>query len=376
MNTPNTELELNAKQQELAVKWAKIGPAVNILDLKLQAMAQSILKRIVIPTEISQIATAEQFLKDIGPEYLLLVSERKALTSKFDAVSTYLMISEKLVAEALDVNSNFKKAILTLKQLDAKNKEKLKWHDDEIKSIKEKITNYINNHDAVCKSLILGQTDKAYSYALGNGDIKLEELDSYLVKCMKRFTNDDFDLIKPMLSVTFKIVHITEVEFLEIYDNLSADVKSPTNYMLDYHEAIISKFEFYNIAVKNKVASLEQASHEKLASEAKILKEKEAAETTAKLNAIATVHNAIPVSTHKDLKRVYVIDSGNNEWPDAVVVVAAFVANYEAVKDGVRVKDIWNLSIQQMANCLAWYKNKQGNEDWNCGVKFKIEEKI
>ena len=96
---------------------------------------------------------------------------------------------------------------------------------------------------------------------------------------------------------------------------------------------------------------------------------------SATLESMATTHTANPVTTHKALKKVYEIVMNENDEKTAISVIAAFVANLDKCRGGIRTKDIWNLSISQMASALCWYKNQ--NESFEMiGLKFNIVEKL
>lgn len=367
-----------AKIEETASAWtqigfsheSKIGSVMNNTDLKLQAMAQTALSKIKIPTTVNDIIEAEKLVTELRADFTAIQEERKKLTSKFDNAISRLMEPEKLIAPAVKPLTD---AILSLKQEAAKQAEKAKYHTDEVKRVKEQIATHISNHDAACKSKIVGLVDKAYSFALGNGDIKVEEIPNYISKLMKsdKTSEAEFTIIAPQVTLNY----ITPDEFNELLEGSLMDVKLPMDYRQDLNDALTAKFEFYNIAVKNKAASLAAAAEEKKAAEAEIEKQKAEAETANKLNAISTVHDAAPVAEHKALKKVYAIDMVGENWSDAVMVMTAFVANLEKCREELRVKNIWNLSIAQMAVALSAIKNKDNSFEFG-NLKFKLMDKL
>jgi len=356
---------------------SKIGQVMNATDLKLQAMTQKSLAKIKIPKTTAEIIDAEKLVVELRADCAEVMNVRKSLTSKFDKAIARLMEPEKLFLPAI---TPLTEAILALKKEAEKEKEKVKWHDDEIKRNKEIIANHITNHDAACKQKIINLVDKAYSFALGNGDVKVEEVwtpDLQFGTFLKKVINGEkagekeFYIAPPIW--TSKYTNAEENQ--ELWDNAVMDVRSPMDYRQDLVDALSAKFEYYGIAVKNKAESLRQAAEDKEAAEQALLQEKTESETANKLNAIATVHTATPVTTHKELKKVYEIEMPENDWNIASQVVAAFIGNLEKCKGVIRVKNNWNLSIEQMSEALCKIKNADPEFEFGT-LKFKITDKL
>jgi|GEM_PF-4518072 len=375
MENTNSQAPATKKTpEEISAAWSKMGLSISNTDSKLQLMAQSAIQKIKIPTSVNEITEAEKLVVELRADYNAIVEERKKVTSKLDGVISHLMEPEKTITPAVKPLTD---AILSLKQQAEAAANKAKYHAEEIKRIKEQIATHISNHDASCKRKIVELVDKAYSYALGNGDVKPEEVSDYLSKIMNnpkpesKSSEKNFVIVEP----SWQFAHVTHEEIHELWENAVMSVRSPMDYRQDLHDALVSKFEFYNIAVKNKEASLKQAAEDKAAEEAKIAKEASEAETANKLSAIATTHTATPVQTHKDLKKVYSIDMVGENWEDATMVMTAFVANLEKCKAEIRVKNIWNLSIAQMSVALCNIKNKDENFAFG-NLKFKLMDKL
>lgn len=363
--------------EQVSAAWAKMGLAMRESDMRLQAMAQAIIAKIKIPTTIAELPEAEKLLTELRSMYNNMVEERKKTTSILDGAIDHLMKSEKtveisprLIAPAIKPLTD---AMVALKKQAEIEKNKVQWRNDELKQVKEQIATLISNHDAACKTKIIDIVDKAYSFALGNGDIKVEEVDNYISRCMKRDTCSEatFKIIAP----SWQFKYVSHEEIHELWEHAVMSVRSPMDYRQDLFDAFKSKFEFYNIAVKNKEASLKQAAEEKEAAEAAIKKQASEAETANKLNAISNVHNPEIVNEHKALKKTYAIDMVGENWNDATIVMTAFVANLEKCKEEIRVKNIWNLSIAQMGVALSAIKNKDESFAFT-GLKFKIMEKL
>lgn len=349
---------------------SKIGSVMNKTDLKLQAMAQKSIAKIKIPSTIAEIVDAEKLVIELRNDYTEITNERKKLTSKFDNAISRLMEPEKLILPAVKPLTD---AILRLKKEAEVEANKVKYHTDELKRVKEQIATHVTNHDAKCKTKIVDLVDKAYSFALGNGDVKVEEIGNYISRLMKsdKTSEKEFTITVPEI----KTQYVTSDEVKELWENIAMEVRSPMDYRQDLHDSLQAKFEFYSIAVKNKVESLKQAAIDREAEEQKILKEKGEAETANKLNSLSTVHNATPVTTHKDLKKSYIIDMVGENWNDWAMVVTAFVSNLEKCKEEIRVKNIWNLDVSQMAVALCKLKNK--DENFSFGeLKFKQVDKL
>ena len=378
------EQEITPETERKIIGWSKIGLLMHNIDLKLQIASQQTIAKIKIPTTVEEIVEAEKLVIELRSDYTSIQKDRKELTARFDAASEHLMKYEKAVAAAVPP---LNEAILKLKKMAEEQKDKVQYHDNEIKSLKEKIGNYIAEHDAECKRKILHQVEKAYSYALGNVDIKLEELNSYLTKVKAALKIDDFLLKRPVVQQndntgigpqntyfgTWKITNITLDEAIEIWDIMAPDATQPESYISLYFNDLETKFEHYNIAVKNKQASLEAAAKEAKEAEEKIKKDQSSLETANKLNSLAN-SNATVNTTHRELKKVYTINLVENDEQFILNVAAAFITNLEKVRGGIRVKSLWKLSIEQMATALEWHKNKDAN--FECGVPFMLIDKL
>lgn len=384
-NTPTIipEETQNAWKQIGFSSDSKIGQVMNKTDFELQVMAQKIIADIKIPTKVSEIIESEKLLAIIRNRYLELQEKRKKLTSKFDNANTQLSKSEKLIFEKTKDGERgaikpLIDAIMSLKKQAESESAKLKYHDDEIKRNKEIIATHISNHDAACKHKIIEIVDKAFSYALGNGNIQPEEVQVYLSKVMKKYIESEFTLTVPM----WQSKYTTQEENKELWDNAAMDAIDAISYKDDLHTDLKTKFEFYDIAVKNKVESLRQAAVDKDAAEAEVKKAASEAEVANKLNALATIHTAIPVTTHKDLKKGYEIEIPEGDWKTtpavlnaASTIIVAFINNMDACKEYLRVKDILALSVEQMSVALCKLKEKDPAFTFGM-LKFKPVEKL
>ena len=368
--TPAKTMTLEEKQASVGAAWQKMGLAMSATDMKLQAMVQKAMAKIKIPTKTSEIIDAEKLVAELRADYNEVVNERKTVTSKLDGAITHLMKSEKLFSNSFtDLNN----AILNLKKQAEQEKLKITYHTNEIKRIKEQVAIHISNHDAGCKTKILDIVDKAFTHALGNGDVKEAEVDTYISKVMKLRAGEDAFKLTKLEGMGLK--YATQAEFDEIWDMMAMDVKDAMMYKQDCFDALKEKFNFYNIALKNKAESLKQAAEDRASAEAAIEKEKSDSAAANTLAAMSVSHNATPINTHKDLKKVNELEMVDGDWVTAQMIMSAFIVNLDKCKELIRVKNIWNLSIDQMAGALCKLKDKDSSFGFG-SLKFKLVDKL
>ncbi|MEK6885145.1 MAG: hypothetical protein AABY22_36275 [Nanoarchaeota archaeon] len=139
--------------------------------------------------------------------------------------------------------------------------------------------------------------------------------------------------------------------------------------------ALKNQFEFYNIAIKNKEAALKLQKENADKAAADLAAETAAKETAAKLAAISVTHTtpAVVTAEIKGLKKSWDVEVSDDK-ESAIKIIAAFVGNIQLCEEKLRVKSWLNLSVQQMASALAAVK--KNDEAFECGVKFKLVEKL
>lgn len=342
--------------------WAEVGLTVHNANIALEQKAKAALDLLngTSPKTIDEVVNSENILKQVKATLASIESERKTVTSKFDAVTSALMTHEKAVKDALPA---YQKAIIEIKKIDEANKAKIKAAEEAKKLAKEKAINYVSDEFTRMKDMVADLCQKAYEHALEK-NVTLEKLSSYLTKLKAKKTDKDFTVVKPE--------NMLQEDFDHGYKSI--DMAAPSDMLLYYHKQMDAKFEFYEVALKNKDAAI-QASKE-AEERAKQEREEELAnaKVAARLETISTPTEALVDNGVKELKKKYTIDMPDDE-ASILLIMTAFITNFAQAKDGVRVKSLMKLSIEQMGTALAWLKNKDNAFNFT-GINFKIEEKL
>lgn len=371
-NTPVTTPEVQLTPEEIKKKtqWGNLGLAVHNTELKLQAQAQAIISELKIATTVDEIIEAEAALKKVKSKRKDLSVERKNLTSRFDKMTTRLMIPENSIIEA---ENNAEKALIKMKGINDSNKAKATAKNDELRRIRETIANYISKMDATYKQKIADQVTKAFNYALGKGNIEEKDLPDYLPKCKTATGFGEFEFTYDICPIA--PIYATKEEVLVIWNELAVGIRLGKDYVADYAAALDKQFAMYNVAVKNKEAAMKLAKENADKAASDLAAETEAKETAAKLEAISITHPTVNAGPEiKSLKKVFVLDMEDTQ-ENAIKIMAAFIGNLALCEGGIRVTKWSNLSVSQMGNALVWAKNK--DEKFECsGIKFKVEEKL
>lgn len=361
--TQPTSEELDKK----AKAWSNFGIIITNSEFQFQARAQAIIAKLKKPTKPEELKEAEETLKACKQEAKKLYEDRIALTQRFDSVASRLMAPEKTLAVAFP---EIEKAMLEVKKIEQEQINKARYTSEEKKSIREQYLNLVVKMDKEYRDKISTKVSKAFEYALGAGDVKLDGLSAFLdkVKIAKGFSEIDFTYDRPDIHLKY----ITKEEAIAIWQEVDKTIIPATQYIAIYHKALADQFEFYSAALKNKEGALKLQKEQAERDEEKRKQEAQAHEVANKLSAIATT-TAEVVSTTKPLKEYYEVDMEDTEQ-NAIKIIAAFVGNFELCRGGVRVKSLLKISVEQMASALAWVKNK--DDKFECGVKFIKKEKL
>ena len=354
--TADSEVVLKKKQA-----WSEVGLTVHNANLRLEARAKEAIAQLTPPKTIDDISIAEAVLKDVKLKLTSIETERKAVTSKFDQVTSALMLHEKAVKDALPAYQN---SIIAIKKVHEAEQAKVLLKQEAEKRLKETCINGLNADYNRMKDQVANICQKAYEFALGEGKVTEAKLSAYISKVKAKLKLEDFAFVCPTLIP------------IEMFDTCYGEMDMPDQIsMLAYfHRAVDVKFEFYSVAIKNKDAAIKMA---------KEVAEKEAAEradelanqvVATRLEVIATSTDAVIDNGVKELKKSYAIDMEDTEQ-NALLIMAAFVTNFNAAKEGVRVKSMFKLSVEQMGAALAWMKNKDENFS-HTGINFKINDKL
>lgn len=350
-----------------ATAWSNFGVIITNSEFQFQARAQAIIAKLKKPLKPGDLKEAEETLKAVKQERQKLIDDRKKITTRFDSVASRLMAPENLIASALPEIEN---AMLAVKKAEQEELNKARYKNNELKSIREQYLNLIVKMDKEYRDKISAQVSKAFEYALGAGDVKMDGLPAFLdkVKVAKGFSEIDFTYDRPELPLKYS----SKEEVINIWKEVDKTILPGKEYLAIYHKALSDQFEFYSAALKNKEGAIKLQKENAEREEAKRKQEAEAHEVANKLSAIATTTAEI-VSATKPLKEYYEVDMEDTE-ANAIKIIAAFVGNFELCRGGVRVKSLMKISVEQMASALAWVKNK--DDKFECGVKFIKKEKL
>lgn len=365
-NTP--AIATDAVVQKKRQSWADMGQLVHQTEQTLQEDALHLLSLLVPPTKTDELLSAENTLKEVSKGLTELEAKRKERTSVLDAISTRLMNPEKTVKTEVE---KFKSAIVSVKKLKAEEDAKNKAAADELSSARAFYTDEVLKLDSAYKKKCADNVLFAYNYALGEGNVTMETLPEFIEKVKAKFKAEDFTPV----SAPFVSLHGQAAQIAMIASNLYEAMRMPMDYITDYRLAIDKQFEFYNVAINNKVAAQEQAAQAKAkadADAAELLRNQQAAATLENVAVMHTAESAKPEV--KALKQVYEIDMPDDET-SALAIISAFVGNFSICRDYVRVKSFRNLSVEQMGAALCSLKNKDNSFSVNL-ITFKVTDKL
>lgn len=346
---------------EIRDRWGNLGEAYLSLELQLQAKAQAILLK--LPTEVTDIPAAEVILKELKRTENELEGERKAITSKFDLLTKRLMKPENSLQSPIVIWTN---KIISAKKLEQEEANKQKEKTDQLRQCREYLISYKNGKIQGFNKLIIDTVDKAYTWALGEGNVSLDQLPEWLTKTERRL-DDKFVIYSPLNM--FSLVTKEEFDILVI-EQLTHD---PTVFITDYATKLRFKFSDYEIALNNKLAALENARKEKEAAEKALADKKLMEETVAKLQAAAIIPNLVPST--KPLKSEWKVDNVM-DLQNSVLIMTAFISNLDKCHEHVTRVSVWSaFTINQMATCLAKVKT-QDPAFAPQGIIFKTIDKL
>ena len=354
--TADSEVVLKKKQA-----WSEVGAIVHNANIDLEQKAKEVLVLLIPPTTIDEVAAAEATLKEVKLRLGIIEADRKMVTSKFDTVTSALMAHEKSVKEALPAYSA---SIIAIKKAHEAEQAKVQAAINKDKAEKEAAINYMNKAYVDMKTEVARICQAAYEHALGKGNITEAKLPKYLDAVRAKKTAKDF-VIAPIPGGS-----------PELFDYAyNAIDMAPPELMLNYfYKQLEIKFEFFNVALKNKEAAVLAAKQKEDADAAERAEELANSQMAARLETIATTTDAVVNDGIKELKKKYELDLPDTEQ-NAILIMTAFITNYASVKDGVRVKSMRSLSVEQMGTALAWLKNKDDKFTFT-GINFKITEKL
>lgn len=338
--------------------WSEVGLTVHNANIQLKAKADEALALMVAPTTIDEMVAAEAVLKAVKAKLGVIEADRKAVTGQFDKVSAALMLHEKAVKDAMPA---FQNAIIAIKKAHEAEQAKLRQAQEAERLAKEKAINFVNEAYSKMQALISDQCQKAFEYGLNN--ITEEKLAAYLKKVKAKLTLKEFTITRPD-SITIENFNHALV---------STDMATAEMMLEHFRVQVDEKFNFFSVALKNKEAAIQAAKEKAEREELERAERLANANVAARLETIATSEAEI-VTDIKELNKKYELDMPDTE-SSALLIITAFVTNFAAVKDGVRVKSYLKLDVTQMGAALAWMKNKD-NAFTFTGINFKVTEKL
>jgi hypothetical protein len=362
-NLPQINVDSETLQKRQTA-WAGLGQLVYTTELQLQAIAQQAILSSTIPQTIEQVSESELKIKALKKVQNDLIDRRKSITSKFDAKTQDLMKAEKSIDEPIKQLTD---ACITLKSAEAKRMKIEMDKQNEINTIKDKINSSLVSLEATYKSKIELAVNKCFESALVDKNLNPSEIGNYIDEILSKVKDEHFKITIP--TIESKI--LTESEILEIANNLIAKFRKPSDFVLMYANAINDKFAFYEIAYNDKETAITKNKELESQKLKAIEKEKVNKEVASKLESLAVDVTVQP--TLKKLKESYEVDL-DETLPNAMLIISAFVANYDDCIKKIRVKP-FNLSVGQMAKAIADLKSE--NNDFEVtGIKFRLIEKL
>lgn len=349
----NTEIATKQTQEDaIATRregWGKIGVGIYLGGLDLQVKAQDLILKIKLPTKVEELADAEALLKELKAGQNSIMADRKQLTGKLDAVITKLMEPEKSLNDPIAALSA---SMIKVKQDYEKIQQVKAQKEQEIKTIKERIKEFLATKDFEFRSDISTKITLSYEHAL-TSDIKPEALAVYLDKVKTRVGVMDFVAEKPDFKL--KLVDVTEMDLIMEECWLC----NPHAYVTIFQNALAEKFSDYEVAYKKKAEALEisrKAEEEKQAELKRQLEEKELAN---KLEATATPLMEVGPAV-KALKKVYEIEMPDN-YQNMKAVMGAFYSNEALCLPKLKVTKWFSFSPAQAAAALSKVKSEDNS---------------
>lgn len=362
-----TELQLNQEQsailQQKREGWAQMGEIVYRSELGLQLAAQKALNDIVLPSTIEEVPEAEELLKSLKSAATTISTDRKKVTSQFDAVTARLMEPEKSFVDPIKQLSD---AIIAVKKEEEAKQAKIRLRNDEIRRCYDHFTNEKIRIESDLSTKVNSLVARCYEHAL-NSDMKPEAIGEYLTKSKASITVAQFPAAPSRFN--HSILTAEEVDAI-MKDKFSVDQQS---FILAFSSGVDAKFSDYAIAYANKEQAL------KLAKEEEDRKAKEIAAIAAnqtmanKIESAAQETVAVPSLT-KALKKSYEVD-----MPETVesflVIMAAFSANINLCMPKLKVTKWFGFTANQAAAALGKVKSDDNNFQ-PAGITFKEVSKL
>jgi len=348
-----SEAALVVVLEEKKQQWGALGVRTHNLGIELASTAEKIKAALPMPSDTSQINSTEAALKIAKQQTNQLVETRKATTNLVNTVFGKLMMPEKDLVEVYI--PNIEKKLLELKRTKKAEDDLEQAKKDEKVRLKTEAIKYINDYDLLFKQEINKKVAGALEYALGVGNITAEGLEEYLKTVRAVFKPIQF--VTPIMKVVTK--NVTFEEFTAIWDEVKDQIKEPVFYVggvVSLFEMELNKtFEFYDAALLNKTAALEQGKNMAAKNDEELKKQNSSSNVAATMQGMATTTATPATEKTRALKQKFELVMEVSE-ANALLVMAVFVANIDLVRQYVKA-DWFKLSVAQMAAALTSVKN-------------------
>lgn len=359
--------ELTIVQKKQA-NWSNYAVKLHEGEISLQLVASEQVNRLAtLPTTIEQVPAAEEVLKNAKAKKKEINASRLELIKPLNTVLERLMMPEKSLDTPIQT---MEASIIAIKKAEEVRKAQVQLKINEAKEIELHIQNKIAKYEADCKNYIETTCQKAYEYALGEGNISFMDHEAYIEKVIsQRATASAFAALMP--NTAFEPKYHSFEEKAAIVEKFM-----PTDFNIfieQFKTTIISKFMNYDLAIQNKEVALARAQKEAEEQRQQIEREKETAEAMATINASAQQMEIDPSPT-KALKQSFEVDMPET-FENAMLILAAFTANVDKCKDKTTTKKWFGFSADSAAKALAKVKSDD-NAFAPKGIIFKVVDKL
>ncbi len=369
MSEVATKTELTVSPEIVKTRreaWGNFGEELAKGEFTLQIRTQDSLKKIKLPTKIEDVPEAERILKEVKADAAIIQNERKAITSKFDAVSQRLMEPEKSFAGPLDELS---KKIIALKKEEEERKKLEAEKMQAIANCRQHLVELKNMGISRIKNLLSDKVNKCYGWALGEGNTSFDELDMLKDLAMSRLSDNDLAIHDPLNTFS---KYVSNEDFVKMCVEILQINKE--DFRNDFKNQLDLKFADYATALNNKAEALRQEDIRKQTEAQKIADEKANADIAAKMQTLSTpIEPVVSVAT-KALKQNFDVDMSET-LENSVKVMSAFVANIQLANQKLKVNKWDSFTIGQMKKALAKCKDDD-NAFAPAGIIFKVVDKL
>lgn len=361
MSDQQLAIEQIVEQKRTA--WGKMGVGVYNAEIALQLRAQQINATLVIPTDVKDIATAEETLKAANRDKLLLEEDRKKITGKLNDVINRLMLPEKSIAPKI---AEFSTGLLKLKKRAQEEEKTNQQKTQELKQVAEKVRVYIAEVNASFLKEMAKLISDSYKHALAN--IPPENIDEYITKVKARITEKKYTIPPPKINA----VHNTQAD-VDVEITKAFTPKPATEYIEGFAIDIKNKYSDYKLAWENKDQALELNEQESVQNNEAIEQEKQQDVVSANVQAMAATPSVGWSS--KPPKEVYRL-AMDETFEHANIICMAFIANSNKCREKLQItKWLTGFGVKQMIGALEKIKNEDEKFNFN-GLIWKKEDKL